>query len=507
MKKDFFFDTFRDIDPKYIISAAPNGARNKRSSGAGIALIAASLAVIMILAVAVLPFLLGEDPPPDILIPATTVGGDNTVLPPDTGTTPYVDTWEHILYPHPSDTGEEELVQGITYLTSPTFRSSRESGMVSREFRAAAASFAFELANRSREFYEGDGMLVSPLSAMLALAMTANGAEDETLAEMEKVIAGGIPLEKLNQELYNYTSSLASAEYSKINLANSIWVSDSPSFRVNDEFIKTVENTFDADIISANMADRDTYKLVNKWVENETFGMIDGIYSEPIDPLTVMILINALAFDAVWQEQEEDAFQQEGLFNGKDTVKYMNTECDAYIEGENEVGIVKNYRGGHYSFVALLPNAGEDVWNYMNSLDGERFLRLFDNRQSDPRKVNVTGKIPHFKFDCTINLNDVLKAMGMPRAFESSGAQFGALGTSDIGNIFIQSVKQKTFIRLDNSGTRAAAVTAVEMAPESAEPGAEIVYYRVELDRPFVYAIVDNATGLPIFLGVCENIK
>ena len=96
--------------------------------------------------------------------------------------------------------------------------------------------------------------------------------------------------------------------------------------------------------------------------------------------------------------------------------------------------------------------------------------------------------------------------MGMPTAFDSSVADFDALGKDIRGNIFISKVIQKTHIDLDNSGTRAAAVTAVIMAPESAMPG-PTKFYRVELDRPFIYAIIDTESGLPIFIGICDNIS
>ncbi len=399
----------------------------------------------------------------------------------------------------------------IEFVTAREFNSNREQGKVSREFRLAAAEFAVKLLNESRPYAEGNGLLVSPLSVMLALSMTANGAEGETLLEMEKVLAGGMTVDKLNAELFNYTSSLVSSPDAKFNLANAIWVTSDPSFSINKNFVKEIENTFDADIVAAKLDEKATIDAINGWVKEETFGMIDSILKEDdLDEETVMVLLNALAFDALWSDQVDDDYCFDGNFNGADgtvqRVTFMNAACDGYINGEGVSGIVKNYRGGNYAFLALLPDEGTSIYDFMSSLNGKKLLDLYDDREKAAHNVTVSAKMPHFSFDCNVNLNDTLQSMGIKRGFDGSMAEFGALGSSLRGNIFIDKVLHKTHIDLDNSGTRAAAVTAVIMDTESEGGPMDMKYYRVELDRPFIYAIIDTQTGLPIFLGACENI-
>ena len=386
----------------------------------------------------------------------------------------------------------------IEYLTAREFNPNREAGKVSDEFRKAAADFALKLLNESRSEYEGDALLVSPLSALLALAMTANGAEGETLAEMEKVLGGGMSIEELNKQLFNYSASLSSTDDAKFNLANAVWVTSSPTFSINRNFVSAIENTYDADIIAADLPS--AIPAINNWAKEETFGMIPSILKEgDLDRDTIMVLLNALAFDALWQQQPSDSACFDGNFttvNGNvQTAKFMWAEANGYIEGKNEVG-------GKYAFVALLPEG--NVYDYAASLKGEDFLKLYDKRETE--NVEISAKMPHFSFDCSIEMRKVLEKMGMPIAFDSASADFDAMGHSELGNIYISRVIQKTHIDLDNSGTRAAAVTAVIMEPECAAPD-NIKYYRVELDRPFVYAIVDTEAGLPIFIGVCDNIK
>ncbi len=408
----------------------------------------------------------------------------------------------------PSTEPDYSQMQGaaIEYLTAREFSSDRTAGEVSDEFRHAAADFAFKLLNESKSVAEGDGLLVSPLSAMLALAMTANGAEGETLAQMEQVLGGGMYIEDLNEQLFNYTASLVSTDDAKFNLANAVWVTSSPTFSINQNFVKAIENTFDADIVAADLPS--SVDAINDWAREETFGMIPSILKDgDLTADTVMVLLNALAFDALWAEQPSDSACFEGTFAGTDekiqNVTYMWADADGYIEGKNEIGIVKNYKGRNYAFVALLPNENISIENYMASLDGETFLKLYDKSEKASMNVEISAKMPHFKFDCEIPLISVLQKMGMTDAFSGATADLDGLGNDTRGNLFISKVIQKTHIDLDNSGTRAAAVTAVTVDVECAPSK----YYRVELDRPFVYAIVDTQTGLPIFLGACENIN
>ncbi len=409
----------------------------------------------------------------------------------------------------PSTEPDYTPMQGepVEYLTpSKTGTELSEGGDVDGSFREAYADFALRLLNESRACFEGNGLLVSPLSAMLALAMTANGAEGETLAEMEKVLGGGMPIERLSAELFNYTSSLISTDDAKFNLANAIWVTSNPAFSINKNFVDTVGNTFDADIVAADLPR--SIGAINDWVKEETLGMIPSILNEgDLDELSVMVLLNALALDALWAEQPNDDACFEDVFRGVDenvqNATFMWTECNGYIEGKNVTGIVKNYKGGNYAFLALLPEG--NVYDYAASLDGKTLLKLYDKREQSAHNVEVRAKMPHFSFDCSIEMGDVLAKMGMPTAFDSSAADFDALGRDERGNLYISRVIQKTHIDLDNSGTRAAAVTAVIIAAEGAMPG-PVKYYQVELDRPFVYAIIDTENGLPVFVGVCDNI-
>lgn len=362
-------------------------------------------------------------------------------------------------------------------------------------FIKSQAEFGLSLFKKSID--DEKNSLISPLSVMLALAMTANGAVGETLEEMENVLGGDLTIDELNEYLHTYWSLLPSSEKAKLEIANSIWFRDDEyMIRVKEEFLKKNANYYSASLYKAPFDDT-TVKDINGWVDEHTDGMIDKIIDE-IDPLTVMYLINAICFDAEWMKPYNDYAVYEGDFyglSGTTTAELMRSEENRYVEDKNAVGFIKPYEGG-YSFMAILPNEGMSLADYIDTLEGDDLVQLYKNAEY----ATVNATLPKFKYDYSILLNDVLKEMGINKAF---GGGFSNLGESSLGELFINRVLHKTFIEVDNAGTRAAAVTAVEVTPECAMP---IEPKIVKLDRPFLYAIVDNATGLPIFIGTVNDI-
>lgn len=362
-------------------------------------------------------------------------------------------------------------------------------------FIRSQAEFGLRLFKESID--DDENSLVSPLSVMLALAMTANGADGETLAEMETLLGGDIPLEELNEYLYTYIKSLPSSEKARLEIANSIWFKDDKAaITVKDEFLKKNADYYGASIYKAPF-DGTTAEDINNWVKYNTDGMIDKLL-EDIPADAVMYLINAVCFDAEWSSPYSDRAVVDDIFyglSGTTVVDMMYSEENLFVSDENARGFIKYYKNG-YSFMAVLPNEGVSLADYIDTLEGDDLLQLYKNAES----VTVNATLPKFKYEYTVGLMDALKALGMESAF---GGGFSEMGESAYGELAIGSVIHKTFIEVDNMGTKAAAVSAVEMAPESAPPTRT---EKVVLDRPFLYAIVDNATGLPVFIGTVNDI-
>ena len=366
---------------------------------------------------------------------------------------------------------------------------------------AAAADFGVRLFQASVE--EGKNTLISPLSVLYALAMTANGADGNTLAQMEQVL--GMETEELNSFMRAYLDLLPESKVYKLSLANSIWFKDDPRFQVEQSFLQTNADYYGADAYKAAF-DEATRNDINNWVKEHTDGMIPEILDE-IPEDAVMYLVNALAFDAEWQEIYEAHQVWEGEFCLEDgtprTVDLMHSEENRYLEDELATGFIKYYKDRRYAFVAMLPNEGVTVSQYVDSLTGEHLRELLNNRQD----LTVFASIPKFETEYDIEMSEVLQEMGMTDAFDYRVADFSKLGTYNVDgmNICINRVLHKTFISVSEQGTRAGAATAVEMVAEGAM---EIVEFKeVVLDRPFVYMLIDCETNLPFFIGTMMNVN
>ena len=366
---------------------------------------------------------------------------------------------------------------------------------------ATAADFGVRLFKTSME--EGENTLVSPLSVLYALAMTANGADGETLAQMEQVLGMGV--DNLNSYMLAYLDLLPETKDYKMSLANSIWFKDDPNFAVEQSFLQTNADYYGAGAYKAAF-DEGTRNDINNWVKEHTDGMIPEIIDEIPDE-AIMYLVNALAFDAKWADEYEEHQIREGRFTLEDgtrqDVDMMHSEEHAYLEDDLATGFIKYYKDRKYAFVAMLPNEGVSVSQYVDSLTGEHLRELLNN----PQDLTVFASIPKFETEYDIEMSEVLQEMGMTDAFDYRVADFSKLGTYNVDgmNICINRVLHKTFISVTEQGTRAGAATAVEMVAEGAM---EIVEYKeVILDRPFVYMLIDCETNLPFFIGTMMNVN
>lgn len=362
-------------------------------------------------------------------------------------------------------------------------------------FRESQYSFAVNL---FKECFDGrSNTAVSPLSVMLALSMTANGADGATLEQMESAL-GGIPIDELNRYLYDYTDALKSDEFCKLGIANSIWVKTGTD--VKKSFLQTNADYYGA---QAFMADFDSQTLddINGWVSENTDGMIDKIINK-IDPQTFMYLINALVFEAQWSEPYEDVALSDGEFTSIDgstsTVTMMHSSEYIYIRDEKggAQGFIKPYKG-NFEFAVLLPDEDIGIDMYISSMTEESLSSAFSQTRTD---TVVTASMPKFKFDYSDSLVNELTSLGISDAFDGI-ADFTRITDS---SACISDVIHKVHIEVDNYGTKAAAVTAVIMN-EAAAVFDDTV--SITLDRPFVFAIIDKENKLPIFIGAVTDVE
>lgn len=349
---------------------------------------------------------------------------------------------------------------------------------------------------------DDENTIVSPQSLYFALGMTINGANGDTQQELINTLCKGSDLQEFND---NISALINQTDTKTCNIANSIWLRDVQDLSLNSEFKKSSEEYFKSEIYTKKF-DGKFVDTVNKWVSKNTDGMIDTILNEVPSEDTMMYLINAICFDAKWNDKYDDVqINENGKFtNSKGDIQdvvMLNSTEDTYLCDEQSTGFLKYYLGGKYAFMGILPNEDVSINDYMESLTGDSFINLYRSKISG-NSVNVKVTIPEFKCTSEYLLNDTLKDMGISSAFDEFSADFSNMIDSNTYKLYMGKVIQKAYIQVDRNGTKASAITSISMNDATAM----LETYQVYLDRPFIYAIMDTDTELPIFMGVVNNI-
>ncbi len=361
-------------------------------------------------------------------------------------------------------------------------------------FRDTQIAFALDLLKGSRDLTEGN-LLLSPLSLSLCLSMAANGAAGETLAEMEAVLCGGMDIGTWNEYLYSYVNQLPSTSAVSFHLGNSLWYDTNAGIQPRESYLKTIAAYYDANVYALAFDD-EALANMNAWAERETDGMIPQALSRLDQD---MYLFNALAFDGKWEEPYESDQVRDGTFTTatgqKQTVSMMSSEEKWYLESDSATGFMKDYEGGDYRFVAILPEEDLTLDQYLDQLTAQDLLKLLDSAKA----TVVEATMPQFTSTATLELNQVLADLGMATAFSEEAADFSPMAEA-LGNLYLSRVVHGTYIDVNVQGTKAAAFTFNGFAVQT------MAYPVVVLDRPFLYMIVDTQTNLPIFIGTVTQI-
>lgn len=357
------------------------------------------------------------------------------------------------------------------------------------EYSDEYSDFALRLLQTS--ISADENTFLSPFSLLNSLAMTENGASGDTLLQMESAI--GIPLPSLNSFMYTYTNKLYT-ENNVLSFANSLWMSEGQEFKANRDFLKCCADWYDADIYQTEFDDA-ALDAMNAWVSENTGGTVNELITQFRQP-EGLILLSTVLFDAQWETPFSEGSNQEGIFTREDgtedSATFMRSTEDLYFENDNCTGFLKLYRADGYAFAVLLPREGITVEELLNTTDGKALSALIVSASS----TTVHISMPKFSAQDSTDMISSLMELGITDAFRGGIADLSGIGS---GHLYITDIFQDTFITVDEIGTRAVAASAIAEFPASARETLEEKW--VELDRPFVYMILDRNTGTPIFLG------
>ncbi len=360
----------------------------------------------------------------------------------------------------------------------------------------AGTTFAFgfmqaiEQAEGEKESY-----FVSPLSASLALSMVTNGANGNTLSEMKRALGfGTYTIDELNDFYAKLVAGLMKVDKTtELAIANSIWVNK--DFPVKDAFMKVNREKYDAEVRVIDFFTPQAVPTINQWCSDQTKGRIDEIV-KTINPLTRMILLNALYFKGTWVYQFDKKFTMKTSFTNHDhsttsVDMMMQTEKLPYLEEANLKIAELPYGNEAYSMVVLLPQNDQTPEQVIAALTPEMWNGWMERLPANKTTIDVA--FPKFTRKFERSLVDDLKQMGMLLAFDGRNADFSKISDAFL---YISDVRQNTFVEVNEEGTEAAAVTVVTM-DTNAFPSNPA--FRV--DRPFVYFIKEKSTGAILFAG------
>ncbi|MBQ2550771.1 MAG: serpin family protein [Bacteroidales bacterium] len=349
-----------------------------------------------------------------------------------------------------------------------------------------------------------ESFIFSPISLEYALAMVNNGAAGETENQIRDVIGFGDRSVKEVNEFYKYlTENLLNVDNTvAMNIANAqvfnTAIGDESKY--NKDYKNALTGYYNALFEGYDFAkdNKKALSAINSWASKQTEGMINPLLDE-LDPYSATLLMNAIYFKGSWADKFDSSFTRKEDFTkgdgAKTKVDMMNqTSNVSYYFDKNCSAISKTYGNGAFKMTFILPDEGITTAELAKGLDRTALERIIKRKGSE----EVIIKIPKFETSFTIELNDMLKSLGMVDAFNPTKADFSSI--SSHLSLYISRVLQKARIKVEEKGTEAAAVTVIDMKLTSAipSPGEPLTFYAT---RPFLYTISEVSTGAILFMG------
>jgi serine protease inhibitor len=364
---------------------------------------------------------------------------------------------------------------------------------------AANLGLGFRLATTLAKLAPSPNLFFSPLSISVALTMAYNGAAGATQAAMSSTLGikalAKADLNTANRALLEGLRGRDAAV--KLSIADSIWLKNGLS--IVPDFGAALKTYYGADLHMLDFGEPSAPAAINAWVKQQTHGLIPSIVKS-IDPATVMYLINALYFKAAWSAQFPANATKPGPFTTaggtqKPLPMMSLSSTFGYAQSSTTQAIRMPYASGKYSMYIVLPATGTTVQQFVSTLTPASWKALVGSLSPS----HGTIRLPRFSVDFTASLKPALSALGMATAFDSTKATFPAMIAGR--NAYITDVLHRAIIKVDESGTLAAAVTSVGIGTTAIQ----VDSFTMDVNRPFFCAIRDDTSGSLLFMGMILN--
>jgi serine protease inhibitor len=354
--------------------------------------------------------------------------------------------------------------------------------------------FAFGLLRETSASDTASNVFVSPLSASMALGMALNGARGETFEGMRSTLGwAGMSQEEINDAYRGLIDLLLELDGRvDMRIANALWTQQ--GFPIASDFSSVAAEYFGAEMRELDFIDPRSLTVINDWVHRGTNGRISSIL-DALDPEIVLYLMNAIYFKGSWTHRFDRGLTRDEPFHRSDGTQQqvrMMTLPKAkvrHFQTEDVQVVDLPYSREAFSMTFVLPGHGRSIDELVGSLDGP----LWDEWMERLADSELDVQIPRFRLEYGQKLNDALRALGMGTALHETDADFS--GISPFGeDLYIDEVRQKVFLEVNEEGTEAAAATSVGVGPTSAPPS-------FRADRPFLAVIRERLSGTILFIG------
>lgn len=362
-----------------------------------------------------------------------------------------------------------------------------------------SVEFGFRFLNAAADRASGENTFISPLSAYVALGMVQSGAGGATHSELARALgAAGATRQQLDAVNTELVRSLRERGGVEVRVGNSLWARDGVPFAA--DYLARMRSAYDAEVAALDLSSQEAMERINQWVDEQTRGKIARLIERPLSPDDVLMLINAVYFRGDWKDAFDSSATAERPFQGvggSRPVQMMRRQGSYRYHRGNGFQLVRlPYRGDELAMYVVLPDSGRAVADLRRQLSAESWQRW----TSAARIMPVILSLPRFKADVETDLIPVLGELGVQWLFDPAGADLtGMLSREWLGgrNAYVSRALQRAVVEVDETGTVAAAVTAITVTVTSAPPPPP----HVLVDRPFLVVIQDDRSGALLFAG------
>lgn len=366
------------------------------------------------------------------------------------------------------------------------------------DFQKNAISFSMELLKTNYSINE-DKTVLAPANAYLQLGLIANGSLKDTKNEITNALGKSLSLEQLNQCAQYFQSRLAyfrdtsEEELYLTNFKNALWCND--IFDIKKDFLKTDAKYYAIDLYRFLFTDSNSLGKINNWTKDNSSFDSDAI--DTLNDNAYMYQTSTLQIKDNWLEDYATKNVQSGTFNGSDGTSEVtyNASSEYLLKDDNSTGFIKSFKNTPLKLCVILPNEDISLSDYINNINSDSFINLIDSMDV---LTKCNAYLPDFSKSTSVDLTDSLQNMGIKSIFTEEARLDNMTKTE---NVHLSQMIQSFDFQISANG-----ISSSEIKEKTTADSDLNNKVTVKADRPFIFAVIDNESNIPLYLGVVENI-